>query len=85
MELVQIDPYRWEVKKTGAMRVPARIYSSAKLIEAVKKDETFRQLVNVAQLPGIITAAMAMPDIHWGYGFPIGGVAAFDKIGRAHV
>lgn len=79
MELVQIDPYRWEVKKSGAMRVPARIYSSAKLIEAVKKDEAFRQLVNVAQLPGILTAAMAMPDIHWGYGFPIGGVAAFDS------
>ncbi len=78
MELIQIDPYRWEIKKTGAMRVPARIYSSEKLIEAVKKDETFRQLVNVAQLPGILTAAMAMPDIHWGYGFPIGGVAGFD-------
>ncbi|MFP4225604.1 MAG: RtcB family protein [Desulfobacterales bacterium] len=78
MELIQIDPYRWEVKKTGAMRVPARIYSSRKLIEAVKKDETFRQLVNVAQLPGILNAALAMPDIHWGYGFPIGGVAGFD-------
>src|SRR6056297_3177297 len=78
MELIQIDPYRWEIKKTGAMRVPARIYSSRKLIEAVKKDETFRQLVNVAQLPGILNAALAMPDIHWGYGFPIGGVAAFD-------
>ena len=78
MELIQIDPYRWEIKKTGAMRVPARIYSSRKLIEAVKKDETFRQLVNVAQLPGILNAALAMPDIHWGYGFPIGGVAGFD-------
>ncbi|HMA85592.1 MAG TPA: RtcB family protein [Desulfosalsimonadaceae bacterium] len=78
MELIQIDPYRWEIKKTGAMRVPARIYSSRKLIGAVKKDETFRQLVNVAQLPGILNAALAMPDIHWGYGFPIGGVAGFD-------
>jgi len=78
MELVQIDPYRWEIKKSGAMQVPVRIYSSRALIEAVKKDETFRQLVNVAQLPGILTAAMAMPDMHWGYGFPIGGVAAFD-------
>jgi tRNA-splicing ligase RtcB len=78
MELIQIDPYRWEVKKTGAMRVPARIYSSSRLIEVVKKDETFRQLTNVAQLPGIVSAAMAMPDMHWGYGFPIGGVAGFD-------
>jgi tRNA-splicing ligase RtcB len=60
------------------MRVPARIYSSAEMIETIKKEETFKQLVNVAQLPGIINAAMAMPDIHWGYGFPIGGVAAFD-------
>src|SRR6056297_256955 len=78
MELIQIDPYRWEVKKAGAMRVPARIFSSRRLIEAVKKDETFKQLVNVAQLPGILNAALAMPDIHWGYGFPIGGVAGFD-------
>ncbi|MGM0452894.1 MAG: RtcB family protein [Thermodesulfobacteriota bacterium] len=78
MELIQIDQYRWEIKKTGAMLVPARIYSSPAMIEAVKKDETFKQLVNVAQLPGIVNAAMAMPDMHWGYGFPIGGVAAFD-------
>ncbi|MFP4453874.1 MAG: RtcB family protein, partial [Desulfobacterales bacterium] len=78
MELTRIDEYRWEIKKTGAMNVPARIYSSSALIEAVKKDETFKQLINVAQLPGIVGRAMAMPDIHWGYGFPIGGVAAFD-------
>lgn len=78
MELTRIDDYRWEIKKSGAMNVDARIYSSSALIEAVKKDETFRQLINVAQLPGIVGRAMAMPDIHWGYGFPIGGVAAFD-------
>ncbi len=78
MELNQIDDFRWEVEKQGPMRVPARIYSSAEMIGAVKKEETFKQLVNVAQLPGIISAALAMPDIHWGYGFPIGGVAAFD-------
>ncbi|MDA3895408.1 MAG: RtcB family protein [Desulfobacteraceae bacterium] len=78
MELTQIDDYRWEIKKQGPMRVPARIYSSADMIETIKKEETFKQLVNVAQLPGIINAALAMPDIHWGYGFPIGGVAAFD-------
>jgi len=78
MELTQIDDYRWEIEKQGPMRVPARIYSSSDMIETIKKEETFKQLVNVAQLPGIINAAMAMPDIHWGYGFPIGGVAAFD-------
>ena len=78
MELIQIDNFRWEIQKQGPMRVPARIYSSGAMIEAIKKEETFKQLVNVAQLPGIITAALAMPDIHWGYGFPIGGVAAFD-------
>jgi len=78
VELTQIDNYRWEIKKQGPMLVPARIYSSAEMINAVKKDETFKQLVNVAQLPGILNAAMAMPDIHWGYGFPIGGVAGFD-------
>lgn len=78
MELIQIDPYRWEIKKTGAMHVPARIYSSTALIDAVKQEEAYKQLVNVAQLPGIISVALAMPDVHWGYGFPIGGVAAFD-------
>jgi tRNA-splicing ligase RtcB len=78
MELIQIDDFCWEVEKHGPMRVPARIYSSREMIETIKKEETFKQLVNVAQLPGILTAALAMPDIHWGYGFPIGGVAAFD-------
>ncbi len=78
MELVKLDDFRWEIKKHGPMRVPARIYSSREMIETIKKEETFKQLINVAQLPGIIDAAMAMPDIHWGYGFPIGGVAAFD-------
>ncbi|RJP84508.1 MAG: RtcB family protein [Desulfobacteraceae bacterium] len=78
MELTQLDEFRWEIKKQGPMRVPARIYSSPSMIETIKKEETLQQLVNVAQLPGILTAALAMPDIHWGYGFPIGGVAAFD-------
>jgi tRNA-splicing ligase RtcB (3'-phosphate/5'-hydroxy nucleic acid ligase) len=78
MELIQLDPYRWEIPKHGPMRVPARIYSSAAMIESIKKEETLKQLYNVAQLPGILKAALAMPDIHWGYGFPIGGVAAFD-------
>ncbi len=78
MELIRINDYIWEVEKSGRMNVPARIYASAEMIGAIRKEETVKQLVNVAQLPGILKAAMAMPDIHWGYGFPIGGVAGFD-------
>ncbi|MBS3731284.1 MAG: RtcB family protein, partial [Desulfobacterales bacterium] len=78
MEINKINDYLWEIPQSRPMNVPARIYSSDALIEAVKKEETFKQLVNVAQLPGIVKYAMAMPDIHWGYGFPIGGVAAFE-------
>lgn len=60
------------------MRVPARIFATADMMKAIHEEEALKQLTNVAQLPGILKAAMAMPDIHWGYGFPIGGVAAFD-------
>jgi tRNA-splicing ligase RtcB (3'-phosphate/5'-hydroxy nucleic acid ligase) len=78
MKPIQIDPYRWEIPQHGAMRVPARIFATAEMMKAIHEEETLKQLTNVAQLPGILKAAMAMPDIHWGYGFPIGGVAAFD-------
>lgn len=74
----QIDNYRWEIEKTGEMNVPARLYTSPALLESVQREESTRQLVNVAKLPGILKAALAMPDIHWGYGFPIGGVGGFD-------
>lgn len=60
------------------MRVPGIIYASDKLMKAMGKDESPKQVANVAQLPGIVTHSLAMPDMHWGYGFPIGGVAAFD-------
>ncbi|HKC25878.1 MAG TPA: RtcB family protein, partial [Thermoanaerobaculia bacterium] len=67
----------WEVPRTARMRVPGRIYASRELVEAL--DEKVReQVANVASLPGIVGASYAMPDAHWGYGFPIGGVAAFD-------
>ena len=73
----EIEPNVWELPKAGAMRVPGRIFASQELIDAL--DEKVReQLANVAALPGIVGAAYAMPDAHWGYGFPIGGVAAFD-------
>lgn len=60
------------------MRVPGRVFATQALIEAAREDQALRQVANVATLPGIVEASMAMPDIHWGYGFPIGGVAATD-------
>jgi tRNA-splicing ligase RtcB len=69
--------YRWVIEPEGAMRVPAVLYADEALLADV--DEKVRQQIcNVASLPGIVGAAYAMPDAHWGYGFPIGGVAAFD-------
>lgn len=67
----------WMIPRQGDMRVPAIIYASADLIQLMD-DKVYQQITNVASLPGIIGAAYAMPDAHWGYGFPIGGVAAFD-------
>ncbi len=67
----------WCIQPAGRMRVPAVIYASEELMNAMD-DKVFEQLSNVAMLPGIVEAAYAMPDAHWGYGFPIGGVAAFD-------
>ncbi len=67
----------WQVAPKGAMRVPAIIYASEDLISDMD-DKVFEQVTNVATLPGIVRASYAMPDAHWGYGFPIGGVAAFD-------
>ncbi len=78
MNLKQLDKYRWEVPKSGRMRVPGLIYSDSSMMKAVQKEEAFKQVANVATLPGIFKESLAMPDIHWGYGFPIGGVAAFD-------
>ncbi|MBW2021296.1 MAG: RtcB family protein [Deltaproteobacteria bacterium] len=78
MKLEKIDDYRWLIPRSGDMRVPGLIFSSSELIAAVKEDQSLVQVRNVATLPGIVNYALAMPDIHWGYGFPIGGVAAFD-------
>lgn len=75
--LIQRSKYAWEVKPFGDMRVPAIIYASEQLISEMD-DKVYEQAVNVATLPGIVKASYAMPDAHWGYGFPIGGVAAFD-------
>ncbi len=78
MEIRKISDYEWEIPKEGEMNVPGRIFASEKLFDDMKKDDTFKQVMNVAKLPGIIKASIAMPDAHQGYGFPIGGVAAFD-------
>lgn len=67
----------WELPRTGAMRVPGRIYADERLVAALADDQSLEQVRNVACLPGIVRYSMAMPDIHYGYGFPIGGVAAF--------
>ncbi len=69
--------YEWEIPAQGAMRVPAVIYASEALMRDMD-NKVYEQAVNVAKLPGIVQASYAMPDAHWGYGFPIGGVAAFD-------
>ena len=76
-ELKKIDDCRWMIPQTGNMRVPGVIYSSARLIREMGSDESPKQVANVAHLPGIVKYSLAMPDMHWGYGFPIGGVAAF--------
>lgn len=78
IQLEQIDRYRWRIPRTGKMRVPGIVFSSENMIGSLAEDPCLVQVANVAMLPGILEASLAMPDIHWGYGFPIGGVAAFD-------
>ncbi|MCX8196834.1 MAG: RtcB family protein [Candidatus Micrarchaeota archaeon] len=74
----EIDKAIWEIEKEGKMNVPARVFATQKLIQTMGKDRTFEQLKNVSCLPGIVRHALLMPDGHEGYGFPIGGVAAFE-------
>ena len=69
---------RWRIPRSGGMLVDGLVFASEKLIVKAKEDRALDQVANVAHLPGIVGASMAMPDIHWGYGFPIGGVAATD-------
>ena len=76
--LVKINDYLWELPQTykPGMRVPGRIYASEPMLKHIVGDNCLEQVANVACLPGIQKHSLAMPDIHWGYGFPIGGVAA---------
>ena len=75
---VRVDETLWEIPRAARadMRVPARIFADAELLHDIAADRALEQLLNVATLPGIVEAALAMPDIHEGYGFPVGGVAA---------
>ncbi|KPJ90478.1 MAG: tRNA-splicing ligase [Gemmatimonas sp. SG8_17] len=78
IEVERIDAYRWRVRRTGGMRTDGLIFADDELMHDLEGDQCVQQVVNVAHLPGIVGPSIAMPDIHWGYGFPIGGVAAFD-------
>jgi tRNA-splicing ligase RtcB (3'-phosphate/5'-hydroxy nucleic acid ligase) len=77
-ELRQLDETLWEIPASARrdMRVPARVFADPELLEAIRADRSLEQLQNVATLPGVVGAALAMPDIHQGYGFPVGGLAA---------
>jgi tRNA-splicing ligase RtcB (3'-phosphate/5'-hydroxy nucleic acid ligase) len=76
--LVEESPYRFRIPRHGAMRVPGVVFASRSLLPEAGSDQALEQVANVATLPGIVAASYAMPDVHWGYGFPIGGVAATD-------
>jgi len=80
VEPTEVAPFQWEIPigYVDGMRVPGRIFASKTLLDKALEDKAATQVANVATLPGIVGAALAMPDIHWGYGFPIGGVAATD-------
>ena len=74
----KVYDYLWEIPREGGMRVPGRIYANEDFIAEIRKDDSLKQVCNVAHLPGIVKYSLAMPDIHLGYGFPIGGVCATD-------
>jgi tRNA-splicing ligase RtcB len=78
--LRKIDDYRWEIPVSyrPGMRVPGLVFADERMLRAMDEEDAFDQVANVATLPGIVGRSLAMPDVHWGYGFPVGGVAAFD-------
>ncbi len=78
IKLNKLADYLWEIPQEGNMLAPARIYATEKMLPNLLADNAPQQAANVAHMPGIVGYSLAMPDIHWGYGFPIGGVAAFD-------
>ena len=78
--LRKVDDYRWEIPPTykAGMRVPGLVFADERMLRQIAEEQALEQVANVATLPGIVGYSLAMPDIHWGYGFPVGGVAAFD-------
>lgn len=78
MRLERLDDHRWRLPRQGRMRVDGLVFADDRLMRDIQGDPAVQQVANVATLPGIVGHSIGMPDIHWGYGFPIGGVAAFD-------
>ncbi|NJC88494.1 MAG: RtcB family protein [Desulfuromonas sp.] len=78
IKVQQVDNWRWRIPREGNMRTDGLVFASAAMMAVLRHEQALEQVRNVATLPGIVGPSMAMPDIHWGYGFPIGGVAAFD-------
>src|SRR5207247_39782 len=76
--VVQLDAFRWMLPREGGMRVPGILIADRPLLEKMLSDRTPDQVRNAAHLPGILEASIAMPDAHWGYGLPVGGVVATD-------
>jgi tRNA-splicing ligase RtcB (3'-phosphate/5'-hydroxy nucleic acid ligase) len=77
IKVQKIDEWRWRLPREGKMRTDGMVFAAPAMMDDIRKDESLSQVANVAWLPGIVGHSLAMPDIHWGYGFPIGGVAAF--------
>src|SRR5271170_2901398 len=77
-ELQYLSPATYLLPQTGGMRVPGLVIATEDLLKEIEIERPLEQVCNVAHLPGIVGYSIAMPDIHWGYGFPIGGVAAMD-------
>jgi len=78
IKIQKVHDFKWRIPREGKMRTHGEVYADVKMMKTIQKDQSLNQVANVAWLPGIVGPSMAMPDIHWGYGFPIGGVAAFD-------
>src|SRR5918998_5373503 len=80
MNIERVSGFKYRIPKEGKMRVDATFYASESILEDLKSEDyaSLRQICNVAMLPGVVEPALTMPDIHWGYGFPIGGGAGFD-------
>ena len=86
-DLIRVSDYEWEIPKSFRedMRVPVRLFATRRLLEDVMKDKSLDQAVNAATLPGLVGHVIVMPDMHQGYGFPIGGVAANSPSGWGYL